>query len=112
MLKEDYNKKFDKRAAKAAPVEVQNEEIVVTDEIREVTSEVEEEPVKVEEAPKAKKVKVAIPDLNIRKGPGKNFDRIGQFTGVGVFEVSETENGFAKLADGRGWVSMEFAKLI
>jgi len=109
MLREDYSKKFDKKAPKevVAP-EVQNEEAVASDEVREVT--VPEE--KVEEAPKPKQVKVTISDLNIRKGPGKNFDRTGQFTGAGVFDISETKNGFAKLADGRGWVSMEFAKLV
>ena len=108
MLKEEYNKKFDKKAAKEAAPEVQNG---VSDEVKEVTQEVEPAPV-VKEEPKVQKVKVTIADLNIRKGPGKNFDRTGEFTGVGVFEVSEIKDGFAKLADGRGWVSMEFAKLV
>lgn len=34
-------------------------------------------------------VKVEIPDLNIRKGPGTGYARMGKFTGVGVFAVVE-----------------------
>lgn len=32
-------------------------------------------------------VKVGIPDLNIRKGPGIDYARTGRFTGAGVFTI-------------------------
>ena len=38
-------------------------------------------------------VKVSIPNLNIRKGPGINYPRTGYFTGVGVFTIVEEANG-------------------
>lgn len=62
------------------------------------------------------KYKVEITNLNIRKGAGKNFDVTGNFTGVGTFDISEIKqgegsvNGWGKLADGRGWISLDYAK--
>lgn len=64
------------------------------------------------------KVEVSIPNLNIRKGPGTNYDRIGEFTGKGVFTIVETssgqgsETGWGKLKSGKGWISLDFAKKI
>lgn len=64
------------------------------------------------------KVKVSIPNLNIRKGPGTNYSRTGKFTGVGVFTIVETEEGkgstkgWGKLKSGAGWISLDFAKKI
>ena len=58
-------------------------------------------------------VKVSIPDLNIRKGPGTNYDRTGKFTGVGVFTIVETKSGqgavsgWGKLKSGAGWISLD-----
>ena len=64
------------------------------------------------------KVEVPIPNLNIRKGPGTNYDRIGEFTGKGVFTIVETssgkgsDTGWGKLKSGKGWISLDFAKKI
>ena len=64
------------------------------------------------------KVEVSIPNLNIRKGPGTNYDRIGDFTGKGIFTIVETssgqgsETGWGKLKSGKGWISLDFAKKI
>lgn len=63
-------------------------------------------------------VKVDISNLNIRKGPGKNYDRTGYFTGVGIFTIIEVKNGegsdsgWGKLKSGAGWISLDFAKRV
>lgn len=88
-----------------------------------VVEKVEDDTVKKPEAKPVTKnqndkkfVKVAIGNLNIRKGPGKNFDRTGKFTGIGTFEISETkmgegaEKGWGRLASGEGWISLDFCE--
>ena len=100
-----------------------------TDDVKEVSSTeevsdtVEEAPVKeiqnekpVADAPKFKKVAVSLDNLNIRKGPGKNYDRTGAFTGKGIFEIVETtkgdgsNKGWGKLSTGEGWISLDFCE--
>ena len=64
------------------------------------------------------KVKVDISYLNIRKGPGMNYDKTGRKTGVGTFtivEVSEGEGsstGWGKLKSGAGWICLDYAKKV
>lgn len=58
------------------------------------------------------KVKVSIPYLNIRKGPGTNYAKTGKYTGVGVFTVVETQNGWGRLKSGAGWISLDYAKRV
>ncbi len=64
------------------------------------------------------KVRVGIEDLNIRKGPGTNYDRIGKYTGKGVFTITETKSGkgsdavWGKLKSVVGWISLDYAKRI
>ena len=58
------------------------------------------------------KVTVAIPDLNIRKGPGIDFDRTGKFTGKGTFTVTEEKNGYGRLDTGEGWISLKYCKRV
>ena len=62
-------------------------------------------------------VRVDIPDLNIRKGPGTDFARTGLFTGVGVFTVVEEADGKGAGKWGllksykrerNGWISLDF----
>lgn len=66
-------------------------------------------------------VRVAISDLNIRKGPGTNHSTIGKYTGKGVFTIVEEAEGIGATkwgllktyADKRnGWVSLDYAKKI
>ena len=61
-------------------------------------------------------VRVSIPDLNIRKGPGTSFQKTGKFTGVGIFTVVEEQDGWGLLkayAEGRdGWISLAFTTRI
>lgn len=59
-------------------------------------------------------VKVSITDLNIRKGPGTDYDRTGQYTGIGVFTILEVKSGngstagWGRLKSGAGWVALDY----
>ena len=61
------------------------------------------------------RVQVSIPNLNIRTGPGTNYNRTGRFTGKGIFTIVEESTGkgatlWGKLKSGAGWISLDFAK--
>lgn len=65
------------------------------------------------------RVRVGITNLNIRKGPGTNYDKVGQYTGVGVFTIVDEAEGagatkwglFKSYAAKRnGWISLDYAK--
>ena len=64
------------------------------------------------------KVKVSIPDLRIRKGPGTNTTATGKFTGIGAFTIMEVKNGpgstkgWGRLKSGAGWIALDFAQKI
>ena len=59
------------------------------------------------------KVKVAISDLNIRKGPGTNYART-KYIPVGVYTIIEVQSGtgsdkgWGRLKSGAGWISLDF----
>lgn len=62
-------------------------------------------------------VKVTISDLNIRKGPGTNHDKTGDFTGKGVFTIVEEAEGQGATKWGllksyqknrNGWISLDY----
>lgn len=64
------------------------------------------------------KVRVKIPDLNIRKGPGTNYAKWYKFTGAGVFTIVDEATGLGatkwgllkSYADKRnGWISLDYA---
>ena len=61
-------------------------------------------------------VRVSIPDLNIRRGPGTSYPKTGKFTGVGIFTVVEEQDGWGLLKayqKGRdGWISLAFTTRI
>ena len=62
-------------------------------------------------------VRVSVADLNIRKGPGTNYAKTGNFTGIGVFTIIAEENGqgasrWGKLKSGAGWISLDYTKRI
>lgn len=58
-------------------------------------------------------VRVSISDLNIRKGPGTNYDRT-QFIPVGVYTIVEVKSGkgsttgWGRLKSGAGWISLDY----
>lgn len=60
-------------------------------------------------------VKVDIDYLNIRKGPGMDCERTGDYTGKGVFVISEVKDGngstagWGRLKSGEGWISLDYA---
>ena len=65
----------------------------------------------------AYRVRVRIPDLNIRKGPGTDYEKTGKFTGVGVFSIvaeaaGEGAEKWGKLRSGAGWISLEYGERI
>ena len=66
-------------------------------------------------------VRVSIPDLNIRKGPGTDHAKTGKYTGIGTFTIVEEADGkgaskwgLLKSYQGKrnGWVSLDFAERV
>lgn len=65
-----------------------------------------------------KRVKIDIPNLRIRKGPGTGpgCEPTGKYTGVGIFTITEIQNGsgskkgWGKLKSGAGWISLDYAE--
>jgi hypothetical protein len=64
------------------------------------------------------RVRVAIPNLNIRKGPGTNFGTVGKYTGKGVFTIVDEASGTGASRWGllkaykqkrNGWISLDYA---
>lgn len=66
------------------------------------------------------RVKVSIPNLNIRKGPGTNYGTHGRFTGIGVFTIVDVKTGKGSTKgwgllkayekNRSGWISLDYAK--
>ena len=61
-------------------------------------------------------VKVSISDLNIRSGPGTNFNRV-RFIEPGVFTIVQTSTGagaslWGKLKSGIGWLSLDYVQRV
>ncbi len=63
-------------------------------------------------------VEVTVADLNIRVGPGTNYDKTEKYTGKGIFTIVEEKQGngaskgWGKLASGAGWISLDIASKI
>ena len=63
------------------------------------------------------KIKVAISDLNIRKGPGTNYART-KYIPVGVYTIIEVQSGtgsdkgWGRLKSGAGWISLDFCEKV
>lgn len=63
-------------------------------------------------------VRVKIDDLNIRKGPGTSYDRVGKYTGKGIFTIVEDVvvgkskwgllKSYAKNRD--GWICLDYTE--
>lgn len=63
-------------------------------------------------------VKVSVDDLNIRKGPGTNYDKTGRYTRKGIFTIVEEADGpgaskwgllKAYQKERNGWISLDYA---
>lgn len=62
-------------------------------------------------------VKVSIPDLNIRSGPGvehsrKGFILVGTYTIVEVRDGSGSDAGWGRLKSGAGWIALSYCKRV
>lgn len=63
-------------------------------------------------------VQVDIADLNIRVGPGTNYAKTGEFTGKGIFTITEiktgkgSKKGWGKLKSLAGWISLDYAERV
>ena len=66
-------------------------------------------------------VRVSIPDLNIRKGPGTDNAKTGKYTGAGTFTIVEEADGKGASRWGllksyqekrNGWISLDYAKRV
>lgn len=51
-------------------------------------------------------VKIITDSLNIRKGPGTNYDKVGEVLKGQAFTIVEEKNGWGKLKSGAGWISL------
>lgn len=63
------------------------------------------------------KVRIKYTDLNIRKGPGTNYDRVrfiepGAYTIVEVSDGKGSKTGWGKLKSGIGWISLDYVTII
>lgn len=106
----DYNKKYqnkvNQREDNAKPVSAPE---VVT------TKEAACEPKVEEKVDTSFSVKVDINYLNIRKGPGMDCERTGNYTGKGTFVITEVKDGngsdagWGHLKSGEGWISLDYA---
>ena len=57
------------------------------------------------------KVRVSVPDLNIRTGPGTNYAATGRFTGAGVFTITAVQSRQGS-STGAGWIALDYAKRV
>lgn len=78
--------------------EPKEEEVVVEEEVK--------TPVK---PARPKKYTITVNNLALREGPGKTFEIIG-VAEPGHTKITEIENGYGKLADGTGWVNMNYVR--
>ena len=68
---------------------------------------------KVEEKFEPYKVRVKVPNLNIRKGPGTDCAKTRRYTGVGIFTIIEEADGkgatrWGRLKSRAGWISLDY----
>lgn len=66
---------------------------------------------------KCYKVKVTATSLNIRKGAGTNYGKMGVITDKGVYTIVAEANGkgatkWGKLKSGVGWISLDYCKKV
>lgn len=50
--------------------------------------------------------------LFIRNGPGTIYTKVGALPYESIVEVCENQNGWLRLADGRGWISAKYTRLV
>lgn len=55
-------------------------------------------------------VKITATCLNIRSGPGSNYNKIGAITDRGVYTIVEKSGNWGKLKSGAGWISLRYTR--
>lgn len=55
-------------------------------------------------------VKVTVNALNIRKGPGTNYDIVGCIRDHGVYTIVEEQDGWGCLKSGKGWICLTYTE--
>lgn len=56
------------------------------------------------------KVKITVDSLNIRKGPGKDYDKVGCITDKGVYTIVEAKGSWGRLLSGKGWIHLGYTE--
>lgn len=84
-----------------------------------VLEEKEEKSVEsVVEEPKLQMVRITVDNLRVRSSPGIGNNTTGKFTGVGVFAITEIQNGsgsklgWGKLQNGAGWICLDYVEML
>ena len=63
-------------------------------------------------------VRVSVTDLNIRKGPGTDYSKTGEYTGIGCFTIVQVKDGagsdagWGRLKSGFGWIALDLCEKI
>lgn len=57
-------------------------------------------------------VRVTSQTLTIRKEPHSKFDKNGTVSYNNKLIVTEIQNGFGKLKDGRGWIALGYTQVL
>ncbi len=55
-------------------------------------------------------VRVSVPALNIRKGPGTNYNIAGVIRDKGTYTITDEKEGWGKLKSGAGWIALKHTK--
>ena len=57
-------------------------------------------------------VKITASALNIRKGPGMNYDIVGCISDRGVYTIVDESAGWGKLKSGAGWIALNYTSRV
>ena len=55
-------------------------------------------------------VKVTVDALNIRKGPGTKYEKVGCIKTYGIYTIVEEQDGWGKLKSGAGWICLKYTE--
>lgn len=55
-------------------------------------------------------VKVIVDALNIRKGPGTNYEKVGCIRTFGIYTIVEEKDGWGRLKSGAGWIKLKYTE--
>lgn len=76
----------------------------------EAIPDTEPEPAPVPKPETKNLIKVTVPALNIRSGPGTKYPVVGCITDHGIYTIIEKKSGWGKLKSGKGWIYLKYTK--